>query len=170
MNKGAVVSEKQVVLFKLGNEIYGVDIAAVHEIIRMQPVTRVPRAPAYVEGVINLRGKVIPIIDMGKKFGLEGGERGKNGRIVVVDIKGTILGIIVDAVTEVKRIPQESIEATSDIIADEESDYLTGIAKVEDKMVILLDLDKLLSKESNITSLPSLQNRLAGAEKSTIEG
>jgi len=169
MNKSTVVNEKQVVLIKLGNEIYGLDIAAVHEIIRMQPVTRVPRAPEYVEGVINLRGKVIPIIDMGKKFGLEAIERGKNSRIVVVDIKGTTLGIIVDAVTEVRRIPQDSIESASDIIVNDESDYLIGIAKIEDKMVILLDLDRLLSRESTVTTLPTLQNHLSSAGKSPTE-
>lgn len=158
MVKDTVTTEKQMVLFELGSEIYGLDIATVHEIIRMQPITRVPKAPFYVEGVINLRGKVIPVIDMGKRFGLEKVERAKNNRIVVVNINDTILGIIVDAVTEVIRIPTESIEPVSDIITAAKSDYLMGIAKLTDKMVILLELDKLLSGDSILASLAAPKN------------
>ena len=153
MNKDTVVAEKQMVLFKLGSETYGLDIATVHEIIRMQPITKVPKAPFYVEGVINLRGKVIPVIDMGKRFGLEKVENNKNNRIVVVNIQDTILGIIVDAVTEVIRIPMDSIEPVSDIITAANSDYLLGIAKLTDKMVILLELDKLLSGDNILANL-----------------
>lgn len=153
MAKDTVTAEQQMVLFELGSEIYGLDIAAVHEIIRMQPITRVPKAPFYVEGVINLRGKVIPVIDMGKRFGLEKVENNKNNRIVVVNIQDTILGIIVDAVTEVLRIPIDSIEPVSDIVTAANSDYLLGIAKLTDKMVILLELDKLLSEDNILASL-----------------
>lgn len=158
MVKDTVTTEKQMVLFELGSEIYGLDIATVHEIIRMQPITRVPKAPFYVEGVINLRGKVIPVIDMGKRFGLEKVERAKNNRIVVVNINDTILGIIVDAVTEVIRIPTDSIEPVSDIITAAKSDYLMGIAKLTDKMVILLELDKLLSGDSILANLAAPKN------------
>jgi purine-binding chemotaxis protein CheW len=105
--------------------------------------------------VINLRGKVIPVIDMGKRFGLEKVERAKNNRIVVVNIQDTILGIIVDAVTEVLRIPMDSIEPVSDIITAANSDYLMGIAKLADKMVILLELDKLLSEDNILTNVDS---------------
>ena len=153
MAKDTVTAEQQMVLFELGSEIYGLDIAAVHEIIRMQPITRVPKAPFYVEGVINLRGKVIPVIDMGKRFGLEKVENNKNNRIVVVNIQDTILGIIVDAVTEVLRIPIDSIEPVSDIVTAANSDYLRGIAKLTDKMVILLELDKLLSGDNILANL-----------------
>lgn len=155
MAKDLSTAEKQMVLFELGAEIYGLDIATVHEIIRMQPITRVPKAPFYVEGVINLRGKVIPVIDMGKRFGLEKVERAKNNRIVVVNVHDTIIGIIVDAVTEVIRIPVDSIEPISDIITAAKSDYLSGIAKLTDKMVILLELDKLLSGDNLLASLAS---------------
>jgi purine-binding chemotaxis protein CheW len=133
------------VLFDLGGEVYGVDIAAVHEIIRMQPITRVPKAPFYVEGVINLRGKVIPVVDMRKRFGLAKVEQTKDNRIVVVDSSGQNIGIIVDAVTEVLRIPADSVETPSEIITTTDSDYLLGIAKRDDTMIILLDLDKVLS-------------------------
>lgn len=166
MPKDTTTAEKQMVLFELGSEIYGLDIATVHEIIRMQPITRVPKAPFYVEGVINLRGKVIPVIDMGKRFGLEKVEKQKNNRIVVVNIKDTILGIIVDAVTEVIRIPIVSIEPVSDIITAANSDYLLGIAKLADKMVILLELDRLLSGDNILANLASPKS----AEKAVPAG
>ena len=146
MSKENTYTEKQLVLFGLDNEIYGVDISDVHEIIRMQPVTKVPKAPFFVEGIINLRGKVIPVVDIRKRFGLSGVEQTKDSRIVVVDIGGTTIGMIVDEVTEVMRIPADSIEPPSDIVAAGDSDYLLGIARVDEKMVILLDLDRLLPK------------------------
>jgi purine-binding chemotaxis protein CheW len=159
MAKDTAGTEKQVVLFELGGEIYGLDIATVHEIIRMQPITKVPKAPAYVEGVINLRGKVIPVIDLGKKFGMERVAGDKNNRIVVVNILDTTLGVIVDAVTEVLRIPAGSIEPVSDVVTSGHLDYMQGIAKLDEKMVILLALDKLLSKESAITTIASRNNK-----------
>lgn len=153
MAKETVVEEKQMVLFELGSETYGLDIATVHEIIRMQPITKVPKAPVYVEGVINLRGKVIPVIDIGKRFGFDKAEGAKNNRIVVVYLQDTTLGIIVDAVTEVIRIPNDSIEPVSDIVTSDNSEYLLGIAKLADKMVILLALDRLLSSDTALASL-----------------
>jgi purine-binding chemotaxis protein CheW len=153
MAKVIPVTEKQMVLFELGTETYGLDIATVHEIIRMQPITKVPKAPFYVEGVINLRGRVIPVIDIGKKFGFEKTEEAKNNRIVVIKIKDTTLGIIVDAVTEVIRVPVESIDPVSDIVTSGQSDYLMGIAKLPDKMVIILALDKLLSKDEELVDI-----------------
>lgn len=149
MAKDITVIERQLVLFDLGGEVYGVDIAAVHEIIQMQPITRVPKAPFFVEGVINLRGKVIPVVDMRRRFGLEKVEHTKDNRIVVVDVNNTTIGIIVDAVTEVLRIPADVVEHASEIItSNADSDYLMGIAKLDNKMVILLDLNKVLPEES----------------------
>src|SRR4030042_1016263 len=155
MGKEAVMTEKQMVLFELGTETYGLDIATVHEIIRMQPIPRVPKAPFYVEGVINLRGRVIPVIDIGKRFGFEKNEEAKNNRIVVININGTTLGIIVDAVTEVIRVPADSIDPVSDIVTAGQSDYLLGIAKIDNKMIILLALDKLLSKDKELADIAS---------------
>jgi purine-binding chemotaxis protein CheW len=148
MANNTVVTENQMVLFKLGNETYGLDIATVHEIIRMQPINKVPKAPSYVKGVINLRGKVIPVIDIGEIFGLEKVERDKNNRIVVVNLQDTTMGIVVDSVTEVLSLSTDSIEPVSDIVTTTNSDCLAGIAKLTDKMVILLELDKLLSGET----------------------
>ena len=153
MNKATSVTEKQMVLFEIGTETYGLDIATVHEIIRMQPITKVPKAPFYVEGVINLRGRVIPVVDIGKKFGFEKTEGAKNNRIVVINIKGTTLGIIVDSVTEVIRVPIDSIDPVSEIVTSGQSDYLLGIAKLPDKMIILLALDNLLSGDQELVDM-----------------
>jgi purine-binding chemotaxis protein CheW len=153
MAKDISADEKQLVLFELGTETYGLDIASVHEIIRMQPITKVPKAPFYVEGVINLRGRVIPVIDIGKRFGFEKTDDVKNNRIVVINIEDTTLGIIVDAVTEVIRIPVDSIDSVSDIVTSGQADYLMGIAKLPEKMIILLALDKLLMKDDELAGM-----------------
>ena len=150
-------AEKQLVVFDLASESYGVDIDAVREIIRMQEITRVPRTPEFVEGVINLRGKVIPVVDLRKRFGLAVGEENKDNRIVVVDIGGQDIGVVVDAVTEVLRIPASAIEPPSSVITSADSEYLLGIVKLADKMIILLELESVLSeKEKDLLSEDSL--------------
>ncbi|MBN1368584.1 MAG: purine-binding chemotaxis protein CheW [Dehalococcoidales bacterium] len=159
MTNDAVLNEKQVAIFELNGETYGLDIGMVHEIIQMQPITRVPKAPFFVEGVINLRGKVIPVIDMGKRFGLDKVERTKNNRIVVVDINGTTIGIIVDAVTEVLRISNSAVETVSSVVTAGDADYLQGIAKIGDRMIILLELGKMLSKDSMFTEISASQRQ-----------
>ena len=141
------VSERQLVVFDLATESYGIDIGAVREIIRMQEITNVPRTPEFVEGVINLRGKVIPVVDLRKRFGLSVGEKSAENRIVVVDIGGQDIGVIVDAVNEVLRIFTDSVEPPSSVITTADSDYLMGIAKVDDRLLILLDLESVLSAE-----------------------
>ncbi len=138
----------QLVSFKLGDEEFGVDILQVQEIIRMQNITRVPNAPHFVEGVINLRGKVIPIIDLRKRFDLGHHEADKNTRIVVVKIDDIVVGLIVDEVSEVLRIPADTVEPPPPIIAGIESDYIKGVGKLDEgRLLILLDLNKILSKE-----------------------
>jgi len=143
----ATSTEQQLVSFDLATESYGVDIGAVREIIRLQEITNVPRTPEFVEGVINLRGKVIPVVDLRKRFGLPVGDQSAENRIVVVDIGGQDIGVIVDAVNEVLRIFNDSVEPPSSVITTADSDYLMGIAKVDDKLLILLDLESVLSAE-----------------------
>ena len=138
-------SEKQLVVFDLSSEAYGIDIGTVREIIRLQDITRVPKTPEFVEGVINLRGKVIPVLDLRKRFDLEVADQSEENRIVVVDIRGQDIGMVVDAVTEVLRIPANSVEPPSSVIVTADSDYLVGIAKLEQRMIILLDLERVLS-------------------------
>jgi purine-binding chemotaxis protein CheW len=147
--------ESQLVVFNLANEDYGVDIAAVDGIVKMQPITTVPRAPSFVEGVTNLRGEVMPVIDLRKRFGLPPGETTKETRIVNVEMDGIKVGMVVDAVSEVLRVPEEAIEPPSPIIIAGDGDaaaatggrntFITGIAKVGERLIILLDLAKVLN-------------------------
>jgi purine-binding chemotaxis protein CheW len=137
--------ERQLVVFDLNKEAYGVDISAVREIIRMQEITRVPRAPQFVEGVINLRGKVIPVVDLRTRFGMPRGERKSENRTVVMDMAGEEVGMVVDAVTEVSRVSASSIEPPSSVITTNDSAYLTGIVKTKEKLIILLDIAKVIA-------------------------
>jgi purine-binding chemotaxis protein CheW len=139
--------EQQLVVFELGAEFYGVEISRVHEIIRLQSVTRVPRAPAFVEGVINLRGKVIPVVDLRRRFGLPSAEHTRASRIVVLEIGDQVVGVIVDGVSEVLRVNTATVEPPSPVVAGIDSEYLQGIAKLPDRLVILLDLDRVLARE-----------------------
>ena len=142
-------NELQLVVFDLTDEGYGVDISAVREIICLQEITQVPRTPEFVEGVINLRGKVIPVIDLRKRFGLTVEDESQDNRIVVVDIGGQDIGVIVDAVAEVLRIPANSVEPPASVITTADSDYLLGIAKLDSRLIILLDLRKVLSEDEH---------------------
>ncbi|MCG3210022.1 MAG: Chemotaxis protein CheW [Anaerolineae bacterium] len=137
--------ENQLVVFKLASENYGVDIAAVEGIIKMQTITKMPHTPAFVEGVTNLRGAVLPVVDMRKRFGLAAHEETKDTRIIVVEMDGLTVGVIVDSVNEVLRVPIDDIEPPSPMVTTVDSAFVTGIAKVADRLIILLDLRKVLS-------------------------
>lgn len=137
--------EQQLVVFALANEHYGVSIAAVESIIKPQAITLVPHAPRFVEGVTNLRGKVLPVIDLRKRFGLAAAAPTKDTRIIVVEVPGATVGVIVDGVSEVLRIRPETIEPPSPLVTTVESSFITGIAKIDERLVILLDLGKVLS-------------------------
>ncbi len=147
MGSSGAGDERQLVVFQLGGELYGVEISRVHEIIRLQTVTRVPRAPAFVEGVINLRGKVIPVVDLRRRFGLPTAEHTRASRIVVVEIGDQVVGIIVDGVSEVLRVGESTVEPPSPVVAGIDSEYIHGIAKLPDRLVILLDLDRVLARD-----------------------
>jgi purine-binding chemotaxis protein CheW len=134
----------QLVSFMIGNEEYAVDILFVQEINRMMQITAVPNAPGYVDGVINLRGRVIPVIDLRYKLGLAKREHDKNTRIIVVEIKGKTVGFIVDAVKEVIRIPENITEAPPEIITGSNSEFIKSVGKLEDRLLILIDLEKIL--------------------------
>ena len=140
-------SEIQLVSFFLGEEEFGADILMVQEIIRMQPITRVPNAPHFVEGVINLRGKVIPIVDLRKRLHVKGEEDQRKIRVIVVDVESKITGFIVDSVSQVLRISKSTIEpAPSIVMTGIDSDYITGVSKLGDKLLILLDFNNILTK------------------------
>lgn len=134
----------QLVSFRVGEEEFGLDILRVQEIIRSQQLTRVPNLPDFIEGVINLRGKVIPVIGLRKRLGLHKTDTDKKTRIVVVDVKGQILGFVVDSVSEVLRIHTDTVEPTPRL-GKIERDYIFGVGKLDTRLLLLLDLDRLMS-------------------------
>ena len=134
----------QVVGFKVGDEEFGLDILRVQEIIRVQDLTRVPNSPDFVDGVINLRGKVVPIIALRKRFGLPEQAHDKQTRIVVLEVEDMVLGFIVDSVSEVLRIPADHI-APAPRLGKIEREFVAGVGKLEDRLLILLDIDQITS-------------------------
>jgi purine-binding chemotaxis protein CheW len=154
-----VMNEIQLVVFDLASEHYGVDISAVREIIRMQTVTKVPGAMACVEGVINLRSTVLPVLDLRKRLELKVTEHTEDSRIVIIDISTGQVGVIVDAVTEVLRVDNSNIDPPSTMVAHGDADYVKGIAKLSDRLIILLDLQKLLSLKAISESLRQVEDK-----------
>jgi purine-binding chemotaxis protein CheW len=139
---------RQLVIFRLGNEEFGVDILQAKEIERMiHEVTRVPRAPTFVEGVINLRGDIIPIVDLRKRFNMGDISIAPETRIIIVEIEGGLVGMVVDAVLEVSRIPVSAIEAAPSITRGVDAYFLSGVANVEERLIILLNLERVLTVE-----------------------
>ncbi len=136
--------------FFLGEEEYGIEILKVQEIIGMMSITRVPRTPPFIRGVINLRGKVIPTMDLRLKFGMESKEQTEETCIIVVRAQGIEMGIIVDKVSEVCDIPAEEIDDTPSFGADVDTDYLLGIGKSHGKVNLLLDIEKVLATSAVI--------------------
>ncbi|MDU4960854.1 MAG: chemotaxis protein CheW [Sporomusaceae bacterium] len=141
--------ELQLVIFMLAKEEYGLPITKVQEINRMVPITRLPQTPDFMEGVINLRGRVIPVIDLRKRFQLAEAVINDDTRIIIVDIGGQTLGIVVDAVTEVVRLPAGSVEPPPPTFVLD-SQYVEGIGKLEDRLLILLAIDKVLTSQEAI--------------------
>lgn len=137
----------QLVSFNLEKEEYGVDILKVREINKMMQITKVPKSPYYVEGVINLRGKIIPVVDLRIKLGMSKIEYDKDTRIIVVEVEDKTLGFIVDCVSEVLRIPKSVTETPPELVAGIDSEYITSVGKLDDRLLILLDLNKLFSNE-----------------------
>lgn len=151
-NEGPSDELLQLVSFTLGDEEFGVDILKVQEINRMVTVTSVPNAPVFVDGVINLRGKVIPIVDLRARFGMTRKEHDKNTRIIVVELDGKVIGFVVDAVSEVLRIPRSVTEPPPSMVSGVNTDYIVAVGKLEDRLLILLDLERVFSTEER-TSL-----------------
>lgn len=137
----------QLVSFVIEDEEFGVDILNVQEIIRIVEATRVPHSPTFVEGVINLRGRIVPVIDLRGRFGLECRSADRDTRIIVVDLAGSVVGFQVDSVREVIRVDRNVIEPPPDLAIGIEAKYITGVAKLDDRLLILLDLDEILTTE-----------------------
>ena len=144
-----IVSEKllQLVSFKIGDAEFGVDILRVQEINKMMELTVVPNTASFIEGVVNLRGRIIPVLNLRSRLGLEVKKYDSETRIIVVDLEDKTIGFIVDEVKEVLRIPKSITEQPPEIVSGVDSDYITAIGKLEDRLLILLDLTKILSNE-----------------------
>ena len=134
----------QLVGFRIGDETYGVQIGSVREIVRVPEITAVPNAPEMIEGVINLRGKIIPVMDLRKRFRASSVQPDKKNRILVVEVEGRLLGLIVSSASEVLKIPPSEIEAPGTVFAEGESSYVTGVGKLKGRLIILLDIVRLL--------------------------
>jgi len=161
MVEKSAVEEKQLVVFNIGQEVYAVEIAMVKEIIQMQAITRVPGVPPSVEGVINLRGSVIPIVDLRKRFKLAHLERNKDTRIVIVNCKGQEVGVVVDSVAQVLRVPVDSIESSTNFFNEDKLNHIRAIVKLENQLVILLDMAQVLTREeiNAVNSMDLLKNK-----------
>jgi purine-binding chemotaxis protein CheW len=138
--------ELQVVGFRIGRETFGLPISIVREIVRVPEITSVPNAPDYIEGVINLRGRIIPIVDLRKRFGEKASEANKRNRIVVVEMESRVIGLIVHSASEVLRISPSEIEAPHNVFQEGELNYITGVGKLNGRLVILLDLSRILQR------------------------
>jgi len=158
-------SGNQYVVFRLGETQFGVEIGQVLRIVRLTPITRVPRAPHFLEGVINYRGQVVPVVDLSKRLALPGEEEyGDAARILIVGLEASVepgrakqpIGMLVDTVVGIVRLPEESIEPPPEMVAQVNGVYLTGVAQHEDRLVVLLDLSRVLTVEE-VTEMEAWQ-------------
>ncbi len=161
--EGTGAEERQIVAMHLGNEVYGVDIAHIHTVITPNPITPVPQTPEYVEGVMNLRGRILPVIDLRKRFKVGDAERNDNYRIVIVEVDGLSAGLIVDTVSEVLRLKSDEIQQPSELLDSAEIEVITGIGRVPlhgkgDCFILLLDVLKTLTHAAfDVSALAKLQ-------------
>jgi purine-binding chemotaxis protein CheW len=153
----------QLVVFRLGKELYGVDIASVQEIVRVPEVTQVPDAPAFLEGVINLRGRILPVVDLRKRLRLPAAEKNKASRVLVTEKEKKVVGLLVDAASEVLRINTDEIEEPPEMISAIGVEYITGVAKVEERLIILLDLKRILNVE-DIKKMETAHHQILSGE------
>ncbi|NLT51620.1 MAG: purine-binding chemotaxis protein CheW [Ignavibacteria bacterium] len=137
----------QLVGFRVGKEEFAVDILQVQEINKMIGITKMPNSPAFVEGVVNLRGRIIPVIDLRTRLRMDKKEHDSKTRIIVVEISGKTLGFIVDEVSEVLRIPESITELPPDMVTNIETEFIKAVAKLEDRLIILIDLEKIIKED-----------------------
>jgi purine-binding chemotaxis protein CheW len=141
-----MAKELHIVGFRIGRETFGVPIGLVHEIVRVPEITSVPDSPGYVEGVINLRGKIVSVVDLRKRFGEKQILAHKKNRILVAEVESKMVGLIVDAASEVIKIPENEVDLPPSVFDEGELNYVTGVGKVQGRLIILIDLNKILQK------------------------
>jgi len=143
----ATADSMQLVSFNLGEETYGIEITKIREIILMGQITQIPETPHYIKGLINLRSTVIPVIDLRARFGLAGGDQTDESRIMVLNVGNRTIGIVVDAVSEVLRVSGDQISEAPPTVASLGNEYMTGLVRLKEQLLILLDVDKLFGEE-----------------------
>ena len=153
----------QLVGFSVGREFFGVNIGAIKEIIRVPDITSVPDTPDFVEGVINLRGRIVPVIDMIRRVGIPSVERNRGNKILVLELAGKMVGLIVDSASDIIKISEDAIEPPPDILSSIGAEYVTGVGKLEGKLIVLLDLTRLLSAEE-MRKVETVDRHLPAAE------
>ena len=153
--------ELHIVGFQVGRETYGVPITSLHEIVRVPEITAVPDAPDYLEGVINLRGKIVSVMDLRKRFGEKQAAVKKNNRILVVEYAGRLAGLIVDSASEVLKIPADAVEAPPAVFQEGGLNCVTGLGKVGGRLIVLLDMSKLLAPASLVSKGESGEKKTA---------
>src|ERR1700683_1936564 len=156
--------ELYIVGFKVGRETYGVPITSLHEIVRVPEITAVPDAPDYLEGVINLRGKIVSVMDLRKRFGEKDVSLTRRNRILVGEHSGRLAGLIVDSASEVLKIPADDVEAPPAVFQDGGLNCVTGLGKVKGRLVVLLDMTKLLAPANLVHESASAEGKIAKAE------
>ena len=162
--EGIMMKERQLVVFKLHDEEFGVEITDVREIVKVGHITRLPHVADYIEGVTNLRGEVIPVISLRKRFGLARQDETQDTRIIILEINDSMVGVIVDSVTETLRLSEDDIEPPPSNIAGLKADYLAGVGKLDNRLLILLEVNKILSTEETIQLQTISDQNLAEAE------
>lgn len=145
-NKG----ETQLVVFMMNEEEFACDINNVREVVKMLKVTPLPSSKEFIEGVINMRGEVIPVIDLRKRFGLGEGERNEANRIIITEMGSQMFGLIVDAVSEVARLSNEQIQEAPAQVAGGKTELIKGVGKINDRMIIILDIEHILSADEQV--------------------
>jgi purine-binding chemotaxis protein CheW len=164
----AIGRELHIVGFQVGRETYGVPITSLHEIVRVPEITAVPDAPAYMEGVINLRGKIVSVIDLRKRLGEKKVSSSRRNRILVVEHNGRLSGLIVDSASEVLKIPASDVEASPTALEAGRANCVTGLGKYKGRLIVLLDMTRLLDlgprpiSSSRSETAPEIRRATAG--------
>jgi purine-binding chemotaxis protein CheW len=159
---------KQFISFSIGEEEYGLELLRVKEVIRIREITWLPKAPSFVKGIINLRGDVIPIIDLRDKFGLEAKESTAMTRVIVVEVEGRMIGMVVDSASQVVRIPADQIDPPPPMLGGFSQEFITGVGKLDDNLIILLNTDAILTMEE-MSALSTIYRATADAPPAGVK-
>ncbi|MBV9086889.1 MAG: purine-binding chemotaxis protein CheW [Acidobacteriaceae bacterium] len=141
-----MMKELHIVGFQVGRETFGVPISQIYEIMRVPEITSVPDAPEAVVGVMNLRGKIVPVVDLRRRFGTKADAFTRRNRVVVAEVDGKLVGLLVDSASEVLKLPQSEIQPAASLFQDQELNYVSGVAKVNERLIILIDLVRVLER------------------------